>query len=316
MNTPRRKFLKQSINAAGGLMLSGIFPSFLLKSETDSLPFNISLAQWSLHRAIQSRSITNLDFPGIARNKFGIDAIEFVSQFFKDKAKDHAYLRILKNRCQDHNVKSLLIMVDQEGDLASSESPLRNKAVENHTKWIEAAEYLGCHSIRVNLHGATNNAQTWKDASIDGLNKLTERSTKHKIHVLVENHGQFSSNGKLLAEVIQQVNNPYCGTLPDFGNFCLKREKGDLWDSPCIETYDRYKGVKELLPFAKGISAKSFHFDDEGFENSIDYKQMLKLIMNSGYKGYIGIEYEGDKLSEEEGILKTKDLLERLRKEL
>lgn len=313
MNTPRRKFLKQSIKAAGGLMLTSMLPSFMFDSGAESLPFKISLAQWSLHRALQSRSITNLDFPGIARERFGLDAVEYVNQFFKDKAKDHAYLKILKKRCEDHNVKSLLILVDQEGELASADSPLRNKAVENHLKWIEAAEFLGCHSIRVNLHGVNTNAQTWKNAAIEGLGKLSAQGQKHKINILVENHGQFSSNGKLVAEIIKQVNNPFCGTLPDFGNFCLKREKGDLWDSPCIENYDRYKGVEEMLPYAKGISAKSFHFDDEGNENSIDFKRMLKLVKDSGYQGYIGIEYEGDKLTEDQGILKTKALLEKLR---
>lgn len=314
MTSSRRVFLQKSIKVAGGLMLTGILPSFQFDSEANAIPFKISLAQWSLHRSLQTRSIRNLDFPEIAHKKFGINAVEYVNQFFMDKARDHAYLRILKRRCEDNNVKSLLIMVDNEGELASAEKSQQKKAIENHLKWIEAASYLDCHSIRVNLHGG-NNAQTWKETSVESLGKLSEIGAKQKINILVENHGHFSSNGKLVTDVIKQVNNPFCGTLPDFGNFCLQREKADLWDSPCIENYDRYKGVEEMLPFAKGISAKSFHFDDEGYENSIDYKQMFKLIKKSGFNGYIGIEYEGDKLSEEEGILKTKALLERLRKE-
>lgn len=312
----RRNFLKKAGTIAGGFVLAGSLPSFIIPEANQKFKFKISLAEWSLHRALFNRNMTNLDFPKVAREDFGIEAIEYVSQFFKDKAKDLAYLKILKGRCKDQGVESLLIMVDQEGSLASTDAKARKKAVENHYKWVEAAKFLECHSIRVNLHGEGSNKEDWKKASVESLGMLAEFCAAHKMNVLVENHGQLSSNGKLLAEVIQEVNNPHCGTLPDFGNFCMRREKGDLWESPCVDWYNRYQGVEEMLPFAKGISAKSFAFDENGNETSTDFRKMLKLVRNAGYKGYIGIEYEGDSLSEKDGILKTKELLEKIRQEL
>lgn len=316
MNTSRRDFLFQAGKLAGGVALSGGLSSFLLPEETEKFHFKISLAQWSLHKALFREEMTTLDFPEVARKQYDIHAIEYVSQFFQDKAKDQSYLKTLKERCRDNGVKSLLIMVDLEGSLASPNPAERKKAVENHYKWVEAARFLGCHAIRVNLHGENRNEHVWRQASIDGLGKLAEFCADRKIHALVENHGQFSSNGKLLAEVVSQIKNPYCGTLPDFGNFCLRREKGDMWESPCVDWYDPYKGVEEMLPFAKGVSAKSFDFDDNGDELHTDFRRMLRLIQQSGYKGYVGIEYEGENLPEKQGILQTKALLEKIRREL
>jgi len=316
MNTSRRDFLFKAGKLAGGIALSGSLSAFLQPEETKKFHFKISLAQWSLHKALFSNEMTTLDFPEVARKHYNISAIEYVNQFFKDKANDQTYLKTLKARCKDHGVKSLLIMVDQEGSLAAPDAAERKKAAENHYKWVEAAAYLGCHAIRVNLHGENKNEHVWQQASVDGLGRLAEFCASRKIHVLVENHGQFSSSGKLLSEVIRQVNNPFCGTLPDFGNFCLRREKGDMWESPCVDWYDPYKGIEEMLPYAKGISAKSFDFDDNGNEVHTDFRRMLQLIQKSGYKGYIGIEYEGESLPEEQGILKTKALLEKIRAEL
>ncbi|WP_370568869.1 sugar phosphate isomerase/epimerase family protein [Sporocytophaga myxococcoides] len=313
MTKDRRTFIKEAGVLAGGITLLSSFPSALFAA--DKFDFKISLAQWSLHKAMFSGKLTTLDFASVAKKEFGLDAVEYVNQFFADKAKDQEYLKSLKQRAKDNGVKSLLIMVDNEGSLSSKVDTERKTAVENHYKWIEAAKFLGCHSIRVNLHGAGSDEE-WKAASIDGLGTLAEFGAKYKMNVIVENHGQHSSNGALLAEVIKQINNPFCGTLPDFGNFCMRREKGDLWESPCVDWYDRYKGVKEMLPYAKGVSAKAFNFDSKGNEPDIDYKKMLELIKSSGYKGYIGIEYEGEKLDEYTGIKTTKKLLERVRAEL
>jgi sugar phosphate isomerase/epimerase len=311
--TNRRTFIKTMSKASGALALTGLLPSFTSTSLNEKkFDFKISLAQWSLHKAFLAKQIDPLDFPVIAKKNYQIDTVEYVNQFFIDKAKDQNFLKQLKQRCDDHAVKSNLIMIDLEGSLADPDPAVGDKAVENHYKWVEAAAFLNCQAIRVNLHG-TGTQDEWKAASIRNLGKLTVFAKTHHINVIVENHGGYSSNGKLLAEVIGKVNSPSCGTLPDFGNFCMKREKGDLWESPCIEFYDKYEGVKEMAPYAKGISAKTFDFDSNGNETTIDYLKMFRIVKDSGFTGYVGIEYEGERLGEEAGILATKALLEKVR---
>lgn len=194
-------------------------------------------------------------------------------------------------------------MCDGEGNLGDMDAAARMVAVENHYKWIDAAKFLGCHSIRVNAAGQ-GPAEDVKAAAIDGLGKLTEYGASNDINVIVENHGGYSSDGQWLASVINGVDNKYCGTLPDFGNFCM-----EYGEEGCAKEYDRYKGVEELMPFAKGVSAKSHEFNDQGQEVRTDYTKMLKIVKDAGFKGYIGIEYEGDELSEVEGIKATKELL-------
>jgi sugar phosphate isomerase/epimerase len=313
----RREFIRKVSLAAGGLTLMTALPSYLfVEEEKKKFDFKISLAQWSLHKAFFSKKLAALDFPVTAAKDFGAQGVEYVNQFFADKAKDMVFLKELKQRADDNGVKNILIMIDGEGPLADKDQAIRNKAVESHYKWIEAAKFLDCHSIRVNLFGDGTTESEWKSASVDGLGKLTEFGSKNKINVIVENHGSYSSNAKLLTDVIRQINNPRCGTLPDFGNFCVRREKNDMWESPCVEFYDMYKGVEEMLPYAKGISAKSFDFDADGNETTIDFRKMLKLAKDSGFKGYIGIEYEGGRMSEEDGIRATKKLLEKIRTEM
>ncbi len=314
----RRKFIRQICLATGGLTLAGALPSFAFLAEAEAkFDFKISLSQWSLHKAFFSKKFDPLDFPVIAIGKYQIEAVEYVNQFFKDKAEDTNWLKQLKQRCEDNGVKSVLIMIDGEGPLADKDATVRKKAVESHYKWVDAAKFLGCHSIRVNLHGdLTDSEEVWQQASIDGLGKLVEYAAKADMNVIVENHGGHSCKGKLLMNIMKQINNKHCGTLPDFGNFCIRREKGDLWESPCVEWYDRYVGVEEMLPFAKGVSAKSYDFDAEGNETSTDFLKMLKLVKKSAYRGYIAAEYEGNRLSEDEGIRATKKLLEKIRKEL
>jgi L-ribulose-5-phosphate 3-epimerase len=258
--------------------------------------FKISLAGWSLHKAIFGKKITHMDFPVIAKKEFGIEAVEYVNQFFMDKAKDEKYLAELKQRCEDNGVKSVLIMCDREGNLGDPDEALRTKAVENHYKWVDAAKFLGCHSVRVNAHSKGEYAEQQKLAA-DGLRRLGEYAGKFDINVIVENHGGLSSNGKWLAETIKMTGRANCGTLPDFGNF---------------HDYDRYQGVTETMPFAKGVSAKSHDFDDMGNETKTDYAKMMKIVFDAGYRGYVGIEYEGNKLDEYAGIRATKALLEKV----
>jgi sugar phosphate isomerase/epimerase len=249
--------------------------------------FKISLAEWSLHRALWSgKTITNLDFPRIAKKTYGLDAVEYVSPFFKGKGEDQVYLTQLKDSCTKYGVKSLMIMVDGEGNLADTSLAVRTKAIENHYKWVKAAKFLGCHSIRVNAAGNGTMGQT-QAAAIDGLGKLSKYAADYGINVIVENHGGNSSIGKWLVEIMKTVNMPNCGTLPDLGNFY---------------EYDRYKGVADMMPYAKGVSGKTHNFDAEGNETQIDYAKMLKIVADSKYSGYIDVEYEGDKLSEDEGI--------------
>jgi sugar phosphate isomerase/epimerase len=270
--------------------------------------FKISLAEWSLHRALNNKkTMTNLDFPRVARQEFDIGAVEYVNSFFMDKARDAVYLKELNAICAGEGVTSLLIMCDREGSLGDPDETKRVQTVENHQKWVDAAVTLGCHSIRVNA--ATGNAGSFEEKqkrAADGLRRLTEYAAEHDINCLVENHGGLSSNGAWLAGVMKLVDHPRCGTLPDFGNF---RIAGDEW-------YDRYQGVEELMPFAKAVSAKSHAFDDQGNETNTEYVRMMRIVRDAGYRGYVGIEYEGGQLDEYAGIRATKTLLEQVRREL
>lgn len=272
--------------------------------------FSISLAQWSMNKSFFGGKLDNLDFAATAANQFGLDGIEYVNQFFKDKANDSAYLAEMKKRAEDNGVKSLLIMIDREGNLGSTVDADRLQAIENHYKWVDAAKYLGCHSIRVNAAGQ-GTAEEVGQAAVDGLGKLSEYAAQAGLNVIVENHGGYSSNGAWLAGVMAQIGMDNCGTLPDFGNFCIKRG-----EDGCDEMYDRYQGVTELMPYAKAVSAKTHDFDADGNETHTDYKKMLEIVKNAGYRGYIGVEYEGSKLDEVTGIQKTIDLMKRVGMEL
>lgn len=273
--------------------------------------FHISLAQWSLHKALFSNALDPLDFPRIARERYDIAAVEYVSQFFSDKAQDYDFLQQLKNNAEAAKVKNVLIMIDHEGELAAADSQARYHAVEDHKKWIDAAAFLGCNSVRVNLHGFVSEDE-WVQGSVESLKLLGAYAKNFGLTVLVENHGGLSAKINLLIQVIRAVNLANVGTMPDFGNFCIRREvAGDLWQSSCIEHYDAYQGVQEMLPYAGAISAKTYAIDAQGNEPNIDFERMLALIKNSGYQGYIGVEYEGTDLSEDEGIRRSKKLLER-----
>lgn len=285
------------------------------EAEEEDLFFKISLAQWSLSKPIFEGELDPMDFAEKA-NEMGFEGIEYVSQLYTPMYKDSAdpeaalqnVLDTLKSRSEEFNVENVLIMVDNEGDLASNSEEERDEAVENHKKWVDAAEFLGAHSIRVNLFGSEV-PEEWQENAVDGLTKLSEYAAGKNINVLVENHGYLSSNAALLVEVMERVDMENCGTLPDFGNFCLKREGGERWEAKCIEEYPIYQGVEELMEHAKAVSAKSYDFDETGQETKIDFGRMLQIVKDAGYTGYIGVEYEGQRMSPEEGILATKQVL-------
>ena len=296
----RRNFNIQLAKITGGFAFTGLSGS-LLSSCDKTEPFKISLAEWSLHRALQSKKIDHLDFISLTKTEFGLDAVEYVNSFFFDKAQDQKYLNEMNTRANDHDVKSLLIMCDNEGNLGDPDKNKRNQAVENHYKWAEAAKFLGCHAIRVNARSEG----LWDDQvelAADGLRKLTEFGDSIGINTIVENHGGLSSNGKWLAAVMEKVDHLRVGTLPDFGNF---RIQGDEW-------YDRYKGMAELMPYAKAVSAKSHEFDANGDETGSDFYRMMDIVLDAGYNGYVGIEYEGSVHSEMEGIRLTNELLRKI----
>jgi len=271
--------------------------------------FKISLAQWSYHRTFfgndSTEGVDPVEFPAMAAD-LGIDCIELVNQFYMDYENDAEYWKHFKAHCDDAGVKVGLIMCDGLGALGDADAEARKTAVENHYPWVDIAASLGAHTIRVNARGEGTREEVAANAA-DGLKMLGEYGASKGIHVVVENHGGYSSDGSWLAGVMEAVDMEYVGTLPDFGNFCIEG-----WPGNCENEYDRYLGTKELMPYATGVSAKSYDFDEQGNETTIDYLKMMKIVKESGYTGYVGIEYEGRRLSEEEGIKATKALLEKV----
>lgn len=296
----RRAFLAA---AAAAAVLPG--RSLLPAAAPREPRYGISLAEWSLHRALRSGALSHLDFPARAR-VFGIDAVEYVSSFFPaggTAGEREKYLAELARRCADAGVSSLLIMCDGEGALGDADETLRQRAVDNHRKWLDAAVALGCHSIRVNAAGAGAKEELARQAA-GGLHRLCELADPLGLNVIVENHGGWSSDAAWLAGVIRAADHPRAGTLPDFGNFRISAD----------ESYDPYRGVAELMPFARGVSAKSYDFDPAtGEETTLDFRRLLAIVTEAGYRGRIGIEYEGSRLSEDDGIRATLALLERYR---
>lgn len=277
--------------------------------------FKLSLAQWSMHKMIQDQGADPYTFAEKAK-AWGFSGLEYVSGLYnKELEKENfsedamaAFVAKSNAESKKHGMKNLLIMIDGQGDLATTDAVERKNAVENHFKWVDAAAAMGCHSIRVNLAGSSD-PEEWTANAVDGLTQLASYAKDKNINIIVENHGGLSSDAALLAEVMKKVNMDNCGTLPDFGNFCVRRADGSYYNGECVETYDMYKGVQELMPFAKGVSAKSYNFDENGKETKIDYGKMLQIVKDAGYTGYIGVEFEGSELSEEKGILATKNLL-------
>lgn len=293
----RRQLLKRAAQVSTAALAASTLPGCTLLGNRD--PYRISLAQWSLHRRFFSGEAHPMDFAQIARQEFNIDGIEYVNQFYKEDLSD-SLVADLRSRAAGEGVQSLLIMVDGEGALGAPDEKARQQTVENHKKWADAAHQLGCHSIRVNAESQGSYDEQMQRAA-DGLVMLAEYCEPLGLNVLVENHGGLSSNARWLSQVMETANHPRVGTLPDFGNFTINSETG--------EKYDKYQGVRELMPYAKAVSAKSYAFDEQGRETSIDFERMLDIVLAVGYNGWVGVEYEGDKHSEAEGIALTRDLL-------
>lgn len=314
----RRTFLKFA-TALGAASLPQLGSRALSAEKKE--PFKISLAQWSLNKRFFKKEgrepLDNLDFAKTAR-KLGIEGVEYVNQMFMDKAADTSYLAEMKARAEGEGVKSLLIMCDREGNLGDPDDTKRAKTVENHLKWLDAAKFLGCHSIRVNA--ASDPKLSWEEQAklaADGLHRLSEEGEKRGLWVVVENHGGLSSNGKWLTEVMKLADHKRVGVLPDFGNFYTNREKAEI--------YNPYQGLREFMPWVKeGVSAKAYDWDTgagkyytedrrEPREITLDFERLVKIVVGAGYSGWIGIEYEGQKHTEEDGILRTKQALEEIR---
>lgn len=280
--------------------------------------FKLSLAQWSIHKMVREDGVDPYTFAEKAKG-WGFKGLEYVSQLYNPElsAADYseeamaAFVEKSNAEAKKHGMENVLIMIDGQGNLAVNDEAERNETVEKHKKWVDAAAAMGCHSIRVNLNGSMI-PEEWKASAIDGLTKLSTYAKTKNINVIVENHGGLSSNGALHAEVMKAVNLDNCGSLPDFGNFCITRNE----DRSCNNEYDKYKGVAELMPYAKAVSAKSNDFDEEGNAIDIDYYKLMKTVKDAGYTGFIGVEYEGSILNEEAGIKATKDLMLKVAKEL
>ncbi|MBQ4913920.1 TIM barrel protein [Maribacter sp. MMG018] len=323
----RRKFIKQLGLGAVGTGLITALPESLYAKSTTALKYDISLAQFSLASEFFTGKHNTLEFPARAKNEFGIDIVEYVSMFFADKITDASFLKELKMRTDDLGVTNNLIMVDDE-NIADLDKAKRDHAVESHYKFVDAAKVLGCTSIRVNLGSLeqTGTAEEVRDAALEGYSKLLEFGDQNEMDIIVENHVGHSCNGKWLANIMKEVNHKRAGVLPDFGNFCVNRTKPETMDiegfmnTKCLEKYDMYLGIEELMPYAKGVSAKTHKFDANGNETEIDFNRVFDIIEKSGFNGVVGIEYEGGLmhlqgmegyLSNEEGIRATKKLIEK-----
>ncbi len=300
----RRSFLRNTIGMLAVTPTAGSILQTQTKENavSDEPPFRISLAQWSLHRTIRSGELDAMDFAARSAETYGIKGLEYVNSFYMDRRDDDSLPAELKRRSDDVDATNLVIMIDGEGRLGAPQEAERADAIDRHHRWMRIAKKIGCHSIRVNA-----NSEGTPDEQIAlcamGMSGLLEHADELELNVLIENHGGHSSNGAWLSTLMRTVDHPRFGTLPDFGNFVLD------WDT--MEQYDRYLGMTELMPFAKAVSAKSNEFDDAGNETGTEYERMLKIVFDAGYRGWIGIEYEGSQLSEHEGIERTRDLLVR-----
>ena len=298
----RRAAISSIAGAALGVALAGCSsPGARVEAAPARIARRISLAEWSLNRSIKAGTMTNLDFPSVARREYGLSAVEYVSTLFAGKGADDAYLRDLRGRCDGEGVRSVLIMVDGEGDLGAADPRARAAAVERHLKWLHAARALGCFAIRVNARSEGSREEQLERCA-EGIGALADRARTDGLDVIVENHGGISSDGGWMADLMRRTARPNVGTLPDFGNFRLST----------TEQYDRYRGIAEMMPWARDVSAKSYAFDAEGNETTIDYARMFRILDEAGYAGFVGIEFEGKGMAEREGIFATKRLLERL----
>jgi sugar phosphate isomerase/epimerase len=253
----------------------------------------LSLAAWSLHRTFEAGAIDQLGMVRMA-GELGFTGFEMVNTFFP--APTYAYLQELRSVADGAGVESVLIMCDEEGDLAADDRTERFQAARNHRRWVDVAATLGCRAIRVDVGVEHASPQPTLDRAAESLAALLEYAAG-EVKVLIENHGGVSSDPAWIVALIERVGDTNLGTLPDFGNF---------------GSYDRYEGMEALIPFAGGVSAKCYDFDEDGDETTIDFTRMIDIIRTAGYRGFIGVEYEGERFEERAGILAAKRLLERI----
>jgi L-ribulose-5-phosphate 3-epimerase len=293
---------------------------------SETAPFLISLAQWSLHRRILGPALPllrglyeahiasrfgppdsfrgdldPLDFPVVARREFGIGAVEYIGYFYATRVRNTDYLRELKTRAEGEGVRSLVVACGAEGAIGDPDTKKRRDVVQRHLKWLDMAAYLGCHSVSVRVASA-GAADEQASLVADGLRDLADWSASHGLNVLIENHYGLSSDGAWLAETFKLVDRPNVGVSPDWGNF----EPADA---------DRlYTSVAEMMPYARAVTAKCYDFDPRGNETTLDFPRLVRIATEAKYRGHLGIEYEGERLSEADGILACKALLERIQK--
>lgn len=303
----RRQFFKASGAGAAALALTGATSRGARLMETaDKRNYDISLAAYSVHRAVETGQFTMLDMPKVVRQEFDIGAIELWNQNFE--STDSGYLDQIAKNAVDNDVKYLLIMVDREGDIGAESRDERREAVRRHAKWIDVAADLGCHSIRMNWRGAPDEVvhdakalRAFINRSVRSFRRLCDYGDRKNVSVIIENHGGPSSYPEAVVQLMVSVDHHRFGTLPDFGNF--------------PEEVDPYLATDLLMNFAKAVSAKCYDFDDAtGEETKLNYARLIEIVADKhGYDGYIGIEYEGDRLSEFDGVKACKKLLEKLR---
>jgi len=298
----RRVFISKAAMGTAALAAAPV-----IGGSPDQKELQISLAQWSLHKSFNDGTLNPVDFAAIAMEKYGIHAVEYVNNFYRDRVADETFWNQMKSRSSDAGVKNWVMMVDDEGDLGTADKNERLQSVENHYKWIHAANLLGCRTMRVNAFGDPDR-EVYRASIMDAMATLADYAAQSELNIVIENHGLFSSDAELIAGIIKEVNRPNFGSLPDFGNWCLSAKWGTT-QGECDEAYNRYKGVAEMLPYAKAVSAKSYNFNERGEDTKIDYYRMMKMVKESDYNGFTGIEYEGEEKSEHEGILLTKDLM-------
>ncbi|WP_173021370.1 serine hydrolase [Lewinella sp. W8] len=262
-----------------------------------------SLGQWSFHRELFSGEMTSIDFVEAAA-ELGFDGVEYVNQFFLDRVEDHAFLDSLAAAAAAADIAGVMLLVDNAGNLGASDPGERQRAIEQHLAWVGAARQLGCPIMRVNAHGDGTPDEIMA-ACEAAIRPLAVAAGREGVQIVIENHGGISNDGEWLAELVGRLADVGVGSLADFDNWCVERENGQLWGAPCTNRYDRYRGMMDLMPTAVGVSVKAFNFDAAGEEPDIDFGTMFDIIHAHDYRGFLGIEYEGDALPAREGIAAT-----------
>ena len=298
----RRDFVKATAMGAVAVGLGGKTPAHPRRPKRD---FKISIAAWSVHREVRSGKLKLIDACRFLREEYDVDGFELVNTLLEVPTAE--YVRKFRAEAQRFHLAIPLIMCDGEGDFGSVDPDERRRAVRYHTKWMYVASDLGCHSIRVNWRGAPEGAEkdpalvlAFTERSIDAYAEMARIGGENGLNVIIENPGGISSPPEMLLGLIKAVNSPRFGTLPDWGGF--------------PDDVDRYDAVDKMMPYAKGVSAKCYDFGPDGRETKIDFERMVQICVDKhGYHSFLGIEFEGDRLTERQGMRAAKDLLVKLR---